>query len=186
MENSLITQARTQFGLRVRQLRQQQGLTLVELAGRTAVSEPALVAVEHGRRAVGESLTNRLASALGIRDKELEDFQFAAVATRKEQRFQGSVGLLPPEITHFAPKRLESEGIALPDIERAELGREVGRFICPWKLSELRRVIGQWEQELKVIREELLSGVPASHPLLHIWHGNGDRRLAVMLMSGIS
>jgi transcriptional regulator with XRE-family HTH domain len=186
MDNSHIAQARAHFGLRIRQLRQQQGLTLIALAARTGVTEPAIVAVEQGHRAVGESLAGRLASALSVCGESLEEFMFASVATRKVGRFRQSVLHLPPEITHFAPKRLESEGLGNREIERAELNRNPALFSSPLRLEDIRLVVGHWERELRTIREALCSGDPAAHPLLQVWLRNGGRRWAVILVADYS
>jgi predicted transcriptional regulator/DNA-binding XRE family transcriptional regulator len=63
--------ARAPIGLRIRQRRQEIGLTQTALAARAGISPSYLNLIEHNRRAIGGALLNRLASALDLDGRAL-------------------------------------------------------------------------------------------------------------------
>ncbi len=63
--------ARAPIGLRIRQRRQEIGLTQTALAARAGISPSYLNLIEHNRRAIGGALLNRLAAALDLDGRAL-------------------------------------------------------------------------------------------------------------------
>jgi transcriptional regulator with XRE-family HTH domain len=57
--------------IRIRELRQQRGLTLAELAGMVGISTPHLSQVERGVKNLNNHLLERLSKALGVEPYEL-------------------------------------------------------------------------------------------------------------------
>ena len=73
---------RRRIGARVRALRAGNGLTQLQLAGRSGISRPSIANVEAGRQNVGLRQLCRLAKALGVR---VEDLLVADNALRQAQ-----------------------------------------------------------------------------------------------------
>lgn len=76
---------RRKVGLRVRQLRENQGLTQDKLAEKAELSSDTIGYIERGQRAPSFSALERLAKVLGVEERELFSFQgsvFKVVARR--------------------------------------------------------------------------------------------------------
>lgn len=60
-----------ELNLRIRELRQAEGLTLAELAEKVGVSTPHLSEVERGKKNLNNHLIVRIANALGVSPEDL-------------------------------------------------------------------------------------------------------------------
>ena len=60
-----------ELNLRIRELRTDKGLTLVELAEKVGVSTPHLSEVERGKKNLNNHLMVRIAAALGVSPEDL-------------------------------------------------------------------------------------------------------------------
>jgi len=63
------------FGLNIRRLREERGLSLEELAERAELSFRGLIYIEHGRRNAGLLTVFKLADGLGLRPSQLLDYE---------------------------------------------------------------------------------------------------------------
>lgn len=63
------------FGRRVKQLREEQGLTQIELASKMGIDSANLQKYENNRQGITLIYLNRMANALGISLSELMDFK---------------------------------------------------------------------------------------------------------------
>jgi transcriptional regulator with XRE-family HTH domain len=54
------------FGVRVKQLREAQGISIRRLAARAGISKSALAAIEAGDQGAGLGLSDRIAAGLGL------------------------------------------------------------------------------------------------------------------------
>ena len=66
----------THGGAALRALREERGMSLRELGKKCEVSHVTMIDIELGRRAMGEELVPRLASALGMRPSTLRGSVF--------------------------------------------------------------------------------------------------------------
>ena len=62
------------FGLRLKTLRKEKGLSQEELALKSGLNRPYLSAIEKGKRNVSLEVMEKLAGALGVEIGELIDF----------------------------------------------------------------------------------------------------------------
>jgi transcriptional regulator with XRE-family HTH domain len=59
------------FGLRIREIRNQQGLSQLELAERSGLNRSYVSGIEQGKRNVSLEVMEKLARALGVEIKDL-------------------------------------------------------------------------------------------------------------------
>ena len=64
------------FGLRLKALRKEKGLSQEELAERSGLNRPYISGIEQGKRNVSLEVMEKLADALGVGIGELVDFNF--------------------------------------------------------------------------------------------------------------
>ena len=58
---------------RIAEIRKEKGITQIELAARSGVSQPYIVDLEHGRRGASPDTWARIAEALGVQVDELRE-----------------------------------------------------------------------------------------------------------------
>jgi transcriptional regulator with XRE-family HTH domain len=75
---------RIAFGQRLKTLRNEKRLTLQDLENRCGIKYSAIAAIETGRRAAGESVAQRLADGLMLRDEEKDQFLIEAMKTKRD------------------------------------------------------------------------------------------------------
>ena len=171
-----VVHARTQFGAHVAGLRHERKLTLVELATAIQVTHPAVVAVEKGRRAVGDNLAMRLAEALEIQGEAREKFLLMAASTRIKQRLVGSANQAPPTLTHFLVNLLQQQGVAMNQIHQAQMTQ------APSSGDRERGHIQQQFERGSAEYEKSLAGLQLSRlPLLELNLENGRKAFCAML-----
>ena len=102
----------TPFGRRVRELRQQRGITLAQMAEGLGVTPAYLSALEHGRRGMPSfDFLQRVAGYFNVIWDEAEElFRIAQIS---DPRVVVDTSGLPPEYTAFA-NRLSAEIGNLP------------------------------------------------------------------------
>ncbi|MGY6521456.1 MAG: helix-turn-helix domain-containing protein [Mongoliitalea sp.] len=62
------------FGIRLKTLRKEKGLSQEELAERSGLNRPYISGIEQGKRNVSLEVMEKLAEALGVRMMELVEF----------------------------------------------------------------------------------------------------------------
>lgn len=69
MEQEIITQERIRIGSRIRQLREEAGMTQDDLAEKTGLKRPNISRIEAGRYNTGQDILSKIAQAF---DKKLD------------------------------------------------------------------------------------------------------------------
>lgn len=162
---------RTSFGKYLKRLRTERKYTQAYLQAVTKVAATLISAFEHGERAVGPEVAEKLAEGLELPDYERERFLIAAAKTRRKDRLMNEARHLPPEVLNYVPKMLPGLGIDPAQITSAEF----------WKAGETRdRYIGnRLDQEYARLRSAMI-GID-QYDLLHVT-ANGERFLCALLV----
>lgn len=121
--NTLIDQNRTDFGKYMKRLRTDRKISQVSLQSTTGVAATLISAFEHGERAVGPLVAEKLATGLQLEEWERERFLLGAAKTRRKDRLINGARHLPPEIINYVPKMLPNIGIDPSKIVGAEFLR---------------------------------------------------------------
>lgn len=168
-----IIESRSDFGLSLRTLRKQRGLSLRGLQELSGVNYTVISSFERGERAVGAESAGRLADGLGLAAGERDPFLFQAAGTRRKDRLVGYARSLEPEILNFLPMMLAAAGINLGNIKRSEVRSTLPRGSdSPHILSRLQKAYN------RVV--DALSG-RAEGDFLFV-DGGGQRLLCTLLM----
>jgi transcriptional regulator with XRE-family HTH domain len=93
--------------LRIRELRQQRGMTLADLAGQVGMSIPHLSDLETGKKRFNATNLAALAEALEVTPSALFD--------EGEESIQGRINRLPPEDFNLIMRMLEALERAGPE-----------------------------------------------------------------------
>lgn len=80
--------ARHRFGIRLRGLRKQRGLTQQQLATAMEMSEDAVSALERGKSLPGFETIEKLAKSLDVQLKDLFEFDGTPIPKRKAQMIE--------------------------------------------------------------------------------------------------
>ena len=120
----------TPLGQRIRELREQRGVSLKEMAAALGVSSAYLSALEHGKRGKPTGfLLHRIISYFNVIWDEAEELQ--RLAELSDPRITIDTAGMPPEATELANRLAADIGKLSPDDLKAliaELGRRrVGR-----------------------------------------------------------
>ena len=133
--------ADTRLGGAIRALRRERGLTLVQLAAATGLSQPFLSQVELGRSRPSMRSLFRIAAALGTTQQALLGLATPATAVPIAERWRGRLLLHEPggaDVTEFADLADEfAEFYAHPRHEFLYVVR--GRSSWSWAASEPER-----------------------------------------------
>ncbi len=121
--NNSIDQYRTDFGKYMKRLRTDRKMTQASLQAATGVASTLISAFEHGERAVGPEVAEKLATGLQLEDSERERFLIGAAKTRRKDRLMYEARHLPAEILNYVPKMLPNIGIDPSKIVGAEFLR---------------------------------------------------------------
>ena len=169
---------RIQFGDHVSSLRREKAMTLVQLASAISVTHPAVVAVEKGRRSVGDSLALRLANALEVNGEDRERFMMLAAATRIKHRLVGSANQAPPTLTHYLVKQLQKADISMNQICQAQLTQNING-----DKTQNQAIKQQFESGTAQYLKALAANTLSSLPLLELNLENGRRVFCAMLLA---
>jgi DNA-binding XRE family transcriptional regulator len=175
MRDSILN-SRRQFGALIATLRHQKKLTLVGLGKLLGLSHPTIVAVEQGRRAVGNELAGKLADALGVRQQDRQEFLFKAAATRINDRLIGTARVVSPAVVHFTVNMLGLAGIGAEQIVGARINDTI-----PASCSS--RVQRQFELGLAEYFKAQRSKQATPLPFLELELDGGERAYCVLLVA---
>ncbi len=121
--NNSIDQYRTDFGKYMKRLRTDRKMTQASLQAATGVASTLISAFEHGERAVGPEVSEKLATGLQLEDSERERFLIGAAKTRRKDRLINEARKLPAEIINYVPKMLPNIGLDPTTVVAAEFLR---------------------------------------------------------------
>ena len=121
--NNSIDQCRTDFGKYMKRLRTDRKMSQVFLKKATGVAATLISAFEHGERAVGAEVAEKLATGLQLEDPERERFLIGAAKPRRKDRLINEARKLPAEIINYVPKMLPNIGLDPTKIVGAEFVR---------------------------------------------------------------
>ncbi len=116
-----VIQSRIAFGALLHSLRIDRGFTLRRLQEVTGVTYSMISCIEHGDRAIGADVAERIATAFQLEGIEREQFLFAAAATRRKDRLVAAARTLAPELVNFVPTALARFGVDLAAVDRCEV-----------------------------------------------------------------
>ena len=101
------------FANKLNSLRQTRHLTTGELATKAGVGQPLISGLISGDRVIGEYTARKIAAALQLTGRELEDFVYLAINSCSEKVLQSSKNY-PSELLNLIACELQELGI-LPD-----------------------------------------------------------------------
>src|SRR5438045_2344684 len=97
-----VRKGRLRFGGLVRERRLAKGFTQVALGKLIGLCHTNIVAIEKGRRAVGNQLAQKLLDVFALGCREREPFLMLAAATRINARLLEFAKNVHPELIHYA------------------------------------------------------------------------------------
>jgi len=169
--NSSIDQYRTDFGKYLKRLRTDRKISQVHLQRTTGVAATLISAFEHGERAVGPLVAEKLATGLHLEEWERERFLIGAAKTRRKDRLINEARHLPPEILNYVPKLLPSVGIDPSKIVGAEI----------WKSGDTKdKYLGRRLDSQYATLRAAMTGM-GSYDLLHVV-ADGERYVCALLV----
>lgn len=169
--NSSIDQCRTDFGKYMKRLRNDRKMTQASLKRITGVAATLISAFEHGERAVGPVVAEKLATGLQLEEWERERFLLGAAKTRRKDRLINEARHLPPEILNYVPKLLPIVGIDPSKIVGAEI----------WKSGDTKdKYLGRRLDSQYATLRAAMTGL-GSYDLLHVV-ADGERYICALLV----
>ena len=101
------------FAHKLNSLRQARHLTTRELATKAGVGQPLISGLISGDRVIGEYTARKIAAALQLTGRELEDFVYLAINNCSEKTLEASKKY-PAELINLVTEKLQSSGV-LPE-----------------------------------------------------------------------
>ncbi len=86
--------------------RLKQGLSATKLSELSGLHVSLISALEHGYRCIGEKSARKLSVALGLKDKEQEQFIYSAMEESADRLLKASEGY-PVELLNYLPVQLQ-------------------------------------------------------------------------------
>lgn len=108
------------FGEYLTTLRNNAKLTNRELGKLAHVSHSFIAGLQSGRRSVGEHSARKIGVALGLRDKELDEFILRAIDTCTEKVLNIAKDF-PADLINLLPIELRAAGISPEHVQRYEI-----------------------------------------------------------------
>jgi transcriptional regulator with XRE-family HTH domain len=99
------------FGQHLRRLRDDRGMTLVQLEKATRIANSNIAAMEADRKACGPIMAQRLAQGLRLHNEAHCVFISHAAKTTKRPLVMGDLSSYPPEVFHRLAAELQSAGV---------------------------------------------------------------------------
>ena len=108
------------FGEHLREMRMKSGKTVRRLAEEAEVSFALLTCIENARRGAGRSTLERLGAALGLKERELDDFILDGMVICKRERLLGAAEGYPARVLNALPSALRWMGVLPEDVQACE------------------------------------------------------------------
>jgi transcriptional regulator with XRE-family HTH domain len=108
------------FGEQLSNLRRDRNLTVQQLADRAGVPATLISGLQTNSRQVGENNARKIAEALHLSGKELDQFVYAAINTSAERVLESSKGY-PAEMLNFLANELRQSGIMPENVMKCVL-----------------------------------------------------------------
>ena len=105
------------FGNKLNNLKIARGLSSVELARKSGISEGLLSGLIHDQRVIGEYTARKIGNALQLVGIELEEFIYSAINNCSEKVLESSKHY-PAELINLVACKLQERGIAPDEINR--------------------------------------------------------------------
>ena len=112
------------FGDSLRQKRMEAGKTVRRLAEEAGVSFALLTCIENARRGAGRSTLERLGAALGLKERELDEFILDGLVICKRERLLGAAEAYPARVLNALPSALRWMGVVPAQVEKCEAVQE--------------------------------------------------------------
>jgi transcriptional regulator with XRE-family HTH domain len=172
--NESIDQYRTDFGKYLKRLRTDRKMTQAYLKKVTGVAATLISAFEHGERAVGPEVAEKLATGLQLEEFERERFLIGAAKTRRKDRLINEARHLPPEVLNYVPRMLPNAGIDPNKIVGADI----------WKSGDAKdKYIGNRLDRQYATLRAAMTGT-GEYDLLHVM-ADGERYLCALLVVSV-
>ncbi len=169
--NNSIDQYRTDFGKYMKRLRTDRKMTQASLQAATGVASTLISAFEHGERAVGPEVSEKLATGLQLEEWERERFLIGAAKTRRKDRLINEARHLPAEILNYVPRLLPSVGIDPTKIVGADI----------WKSGDTKdKYLGRRLDTQYATLRAAMTGM-GTYDLLHVV-ADGERYVCALLV----
>jgi transcriptional regulator with XRE-family HTH domain len=169
--NSSMDQYRTDFGKYMKRLRTDRKMTQAYIKKATGVAATLVSAFEHGERAVGPEVAEKLATGLQLEEWERDRFLIGAAKTRRKDRLINEARHLPPEILNYVPKMLPTVGIDPTKIIGADI----------WKSGDNKdKYLGNRLDRQYATLRAAMTGM-GSYDLLHVV-ADGERYVCALLV----
>ena len=114
--------------------RLKKGLSATKLSELSGLHVSLISALEHGYRCIGEKSARKLSVALGLRDKEQEQFIYSAMEESADRLLKKSESY-PVELLNYVPVQLQKMKVS-PDLIR-DLKEQENKLIIFLKNNDL-------------------------------------------------
>lgn len=101
-------------------LRKQANFTNQQLAEKAGVPRSLIAGLQSGRRRVGEYNARMIGAALGLKDRNLEDFIYQAIDTCTEKVLKDSQAY-PAELLNLLAKQLRAVGVLPEQVDQCRV-----------------------------------------------------------------
>jgi transcriptional regulator with XRE-family HTH domain len=148
-----IARHRREFGVYLRRLRHERGLTCEELAAKVgSISRSALATIERGKRQAGAKVGERLADALNLAGEDRQNFLVAALKTTARDSLPNEAKHMDPGVFMPVWRMLAGRHIKPEDIARISNQAKLTRASSPALKSAALQLAKKSEQLAKLIR----------------------------------